>query len=353
MFQSRGDLRFPHTLAALAAATPGLASMDLTGMALHRPRVLQYGKMPLPQLNTELAQAYDVHLLSNEADPMRFLAENGAKFEYVVTSAAMGLPAYVVNALPNLRFVSSFGVGFDALDKESLLRRGARVGYTPQVLDDCVADLAFALLLDTTRGLSEADRFVRNGQWGQQQRFGTRTRASGKRLGIFGMGRIGSTVARRASGFDMQVAYHNRRPIQDSLHTYLPSLIELAQWADILVITAAGGDGTRHLVNTQILHALGPQGFLINVARGSVVDEQALVDALQSQRIAGAGLDVFEDEPRPHPELLKLDNVVLSPHIASGTHETRRAMADLVLENLRHYIATGKPLAEVPWSAFQ
>jgi len=319
-------------------------------MATSRPRVLQFGKMPLPQLDAELAQAYEVTLLSEQADPRRFLAEQGTQFEYLVTSAAMGLPAHVVEALPNLRFVSSFGVGFDALDRDSLLHRGVRVGYTPGVLDDCVADMAFALLLDAARGLSESDRFVRRGDW-SQGRFGIRTRVSGKRLGIFGMGRIGSAVARRAAGFDMDVGYHNRSPVEGSPHRYLPSLLALARWADFLVITAAGGDATRHLVDAQVLDALGPQGFLVNVARGSVVDEAALAAALQSGRIAGAGLDVFEDEPRPHAELLTQDNVVLAPHIASGTHETRRAMADLVLRNLEQFIATGQPVAEVPWSA--
>ena len=319
-------------------------------MAPSRPRVLQYGKMPLPQLDAELAQAYDVQILSEQADPQRFLAEQGAQFEYAVTSAAMGLPARVVDALPALKFVSSFGVGFDALDKDALLRRGARVGYTPGVLDDCVADMAFALLLDSARGVSAADRFVRRGDW-SRQRFGITTRVSGKRLGIFGMGRIGSTVARRAQGFDMQVGYHNRRPVEDAPHRYLDSLLELARWCDFLVITAAGGDNTRHLVNAEVLDALGPQGFLVNVARGSVVDEAALAEALRSGRIAGAGLDVFEDEPRPHADLLALENVVLAPHVASGTHETRRAMADLVLQNLQQFIATGRPVAEVPWSA--
>ncbi|MBS0292126.1 MAG: 2-hydroxyacid dehydrogenase [Proteobacteria bacterium] len=313
-------------------------------------RILQYGKMPLPALDHELAAQYDVTLLSEQSDPTRFLTEQGATFGCVVTSAAMGLPGHVVNALPNLKFVSSFGVGFDALDKASLLRRGVRVGYTPGVLDDCVADMAFALLLDAARGLSAADRFVRRGDW-SRQRFGIQTRASGKRLGIFGMGRIGSAVARRAAGFDMQVAYHNRRPVDGSPHLYQPSLLELARWADFLVITAAGGDATHHLVNAEVLEALGPQGFLVNVARGSVVHEAALACALQEGRIAGAGLDVFEDEPRPLPALLAQDNVVLSPHIASGTHETRRAMADLVLQNLAQCIATGQPLAEVPWSA--
>ena len=319
-------------------------------MATSRPRVLQFGKMPLPQLDAELAQAYEVTLLSEQPDRERFLAEHGAQFEYLVTSAAMGVPASVVQALPQLRFVSSFGVGFNALDRESLLRQGARVGYTPGVLDDCVADMAFALLLDAARGLSESDRFVRRGDW-SQDRFGIRTRASGKRLGIFGMGRIGSTVPRgrlRHGGGLPQPP-----PGRGSPHLYQPSLLELARWADFLVITAAGGDGTQHLVNAEVLDALGPQGFLINVARGSVVDEAALVQALQQGRIAGAGLDVFEDEPRPHAELLSQDNVVLAPHIASGTHETRRAMADLVLRNLAQFIATGRPEAEVPWSAAQ
>ena len=317
-----------------------------------RPHVLQYGKMPLPQLDADLAASYDVHVLSSEADPVRFLAAHGAEFEYLVTSAGMGLPGHVVDALPNLRFVSSFGVGFDSLDKASLLRRGVRVGYTPGVLDDCVADLAFGLLMDASRAISQADRFVRAGRW-QAERFGVTTQVSGKRIGIFGMGRIGSTVARRASGFDMQVGYHNRKPVEGSPYAYHASLLELARWADYLVITAAGGDATRHLVNADVLQALGPQGFLVNVARGSVVDETALVHALQHHVIAGAGLDVFEDEPRPLPALLQQDNVVLTPHMASGTHETRRAMADLVLENLRSFIATGRPCAEVPWSAAQ
>jgi len=319
-------------------------------MSSSRPRILQFGKLPLPQLDADLARSYDVHLLSAEPDPQRFLATQGAQFEILVTSAAMGVPASVIDAMPNLRLVSSFGVGFDSLDKASILRRGARVGYTPGVLDDCVADMAFALLLDAMRGLSAADRFVRRGDWARQ-RFGIQTRASGKRLGIFGMGRIGGAVARRAAGFDMPVAYHNRRPVDGSPYLYQPSLLELARWADLLVVTAAGGDGTRHLVNDEVLHALGPRGFLVNVARGSVVDEAALARALCEGRIAGAGLDVFEDEPHPLPDLLALDNVVLAPHVASGTHETRRAMADLVLQNIEAFLATGRPLAEVPWSA--
>ena len=311
-------------------------------MATSRPRVLQYGKMPLPQLDAELAQAYEVSVLSEQPDPERFLAEHGSQFEYLVTSAGMGLPAHVVEALPKLRFVSSFGVGFDSLDRESLMRQGARVGYTPGVLDDCVADLAFALLLDAARGLSEADRFVRRGDWARS-RFGIRTRASGKRLGIFGMGRIGSTVARRASGFDMDVAYYNRRPVEGSPHHYLPSLLELARWSDFLVITAAGGAGTQHLVSTEVLDALGPQGFLINVARGRLVNEADLAQALTAGRIAGAGLDVFVDEPHVPLALRQSDQVTLQAHRASATWETRTAMAQMVLDSVNQALAGERP----------
>lgn len=313
-------------------------------------RLLQYARMPLPELDLELAAQFDVTLLSEQKDRAGFLAEHGGAFDCVVTTAALGLSAEEVRALPRLRFVSSFGVGFDPLDRQALVARGVRVGYTPGVLDDCVADMGFALLLDAARGLSAADRFVRRGDW-SRQRFGMQTRVSGKRLGILGMGRIGSALARRAAGFDMQIAYHNRRPVNGSPHQYLPSVLELARWADFLVIAATGGEGTRHLVDAQVLAALGPQGFLVNVARGSVVDEEALVAALQERRIAGAGLDVFAGEPRPHPALLALERVVLTPHTASGTHETRRAMADLVLQNLRSCLATGAPVHEVPWSA--
>ncbi len=305
--------------------------------------------MPLPALDNDLAAEFDITILSEQTDRDQFLSQHGAQFEYLVTSASMGAPAALIRALPRLRCISSFGVGFDSLDRESIVAQGARVGYTPGVLDDCVADMAFALLLDSARHLSAADRFVRAGQW-PSQRFGVYTRASGKRLGILGMGRIGQQVARRASGFDMEVAYHNRRPVAGSPHRYIDSLHALATWCDFLVITAAGGDDTRHMVNAQVLDALGPQGFVINVARGSVVDEAALLHALQTKRIAGAGLDVFEDEPHPLPALLQQDNVVLAPHIASGTQETRRAMADLVLANLRRFIANGSLLQEVPWS---
>ena len=280
--------------------------------------------------------------ISSKADPKAFLAQRGGDFTALVTSARYGADAALIAALPKLQAISSFGVGLDALDLDAARARGIAVGYTPDVLNDCVADTAFALVMDVARRTSAADRFVRRGDWLKGQ-FPLATKVSGKRLGILGMGRIGRVIARRASGFDMEVRYHNRNPLNDVDYGYEPTLKGLAQWADFLVVASAGGADTRGLVSRDILDALGPEGFLINISRGTVVDEAALVDALQHQRIAGAGLDVFEDEPRVPEALLALDNVVLLPHLASNTNETRAAMAQRVEENLAAFLA-GKPM---------
>ncbi len=311
------------------------------------PRILQIARLPLAALETDLAARYDVACLSDQADPAAFLAEHGASFTGVVTSASIGLKGEVIAALPRLQVISSFGVGFDALDMAAAQARGIPVGYTPDVLNDCVADMAFALMLDVSRGVAASDRFVRRGEW-PGARYAPQTRVSGKRLGIVGMGRIGLAVAERATGFRMEVGYYNRRPVEGSPLPRHESLLALAQWADYLVLTVAGGASTRHMVNREVLDALGPKGTLINVARGTVVDEAALVEALQQGRIAGAGLDVFENEPAVPAALMALDNVVLTPHTASATHETRRAMADLVLENLESFYTTGAVRVPVP-----
>lgn len=308
---------------------------------MNRIQVLQLGPL-LPALEKRLAAQYDVHPLWTEADPKAFLAQRGGDFTALVTSARYGADAALIAALPKLQAISSFGVGLDALDLDAARARGIAVGYTPDVLNDCVADTAFALVMDVARRTSAADRFVRRGDWLKGQ-FPLATKVSGKRLGILGMGRIGRVIARRASGFDMEVRYHNRNPLNDVDYGYEPTLKGLAQWADFLVVASAGGADTRGLVSRDILDALGPEGFLINISRGTVVDEAALVDALQHQRIAGAGLDVFEDEPRVPEALLALDNVVLLPHLASNTHETRAAMAQRVEENLAAFLA-GKPM---------
>ncbi|MDF3836862.1 2-hydroxyacid dehydrogenase [Cupriavidus basilensis] len=302
-------------------------------------RLLQHGRLPAP-LEASLAEHYDVHPLWAEPDPAAFLASRGGEFAALTTRAAIGVDAATIAAMPALKVISSFGVGLDKIDLEAARGRGIAVGYTPDVLNDCVADTAFGLLMDVARGFSAADRFVRRGEWPKAQ-FPMTTRVSGKRLGIIGMGRIGRVIARRGSGFDMEVRYHSRRPVADVDYRHESSLTELAKWADFLVIATAGGPETRHLVSAAVLEALGPQGFLVNIARGTVVDEAALVDALVHRRIAGAGLDVFENEPQVPEALFALDNVVLLPHIASATHETRNAMADLVFENLQSFFARG------------
>ncbi len=310
-----------------------------------KPRILQIGRL-MPSLESALANEFDVHLLVDEPEPKAFLTKHGAKFVGVATSARFGADAALIEALPNLKVIGNFGVGFDTIDIEAARRRGVAVSNTPDVLTDCVADLALGLLLDVARGLSAAERFVRRGDWLRGQ-FPLATRFSGKRLGIVGLGRIGQAIAKRATGFDMAIRYHNRSPVAGLGYEYAASPIELARWADFLVVATAGGAQTRQLISREVIGALGEKGFLVNIARGSIVDEAALVDALVNKRLAGAALDVFEDEPNVPQALLALDNVVLLPHIASATHETRKAMADLVFDNLRSFFRDGKLLTPV------
>jgi hydroxypyruvate reductase len=313
---------------------------------MNKPKVLQNGRL-LPALEAELARQYDLHPLWQEADQKSFLAARGAEFVGLATSARIGATAALIDALPALKVISSFGVGYDTIDIEHAARRGIPVGYTPDVLNDCVADTAFGLVIDVARRFAASDRYTRSGQW-LKAPYPLATRVSGKRLGILGLGRIGQVVARRASGFDMEVRYHNRSPKPNVPYTYEPTLKSLAEWCDFLVVVSAGGAETRHLVSSEVLRALGPKGFLINVARGSVIDEDALVQALDDGTIAGAGLDVYTDEPNVPTRLLTMEQVTLLPHVASATHETRQATADLVLENLASYFATGRLKAGVP-----
>jgi hydroxypyruvate reductase len=309
-----------------------------------RPVLLQ--ALPLlPWLERSLNDRFTVHRLP-PAGPQRdaFLAARGAEFEGLVTSAAHGATAALIGALPRLRVISSFGVGLDQLDLAAAAQRGIPVGYTPDVLNDCVADLAFGLLLAVGRRIPEGDRFVRAGRWAAQPPtpFPLGRQVSGAKLGIVGLGRIGRTIARRAGGFEMEVRYHSRHPVEGVAWQHEPQLLELARWADFLVVITAGGAETRHLIDAKVLDALGAKGFLVNVSRGSLVDEAPLVRALQDQRIGGAGLDVFEREPHVPPELFTLDNVVLVPHIASATVQTREAMGQRVVDNLAAFFAGEK-----------
>jgi len=309
-------------------------------------RILMNGRL-LPALEQQLAQDYDLHPLWKEADPDAFLAQHGAEFEGLVTSARVGASTALIKALPALKVISSFGVGYETIAIAEAQQRHIPIGYTPDVLNDCVADTAMGLLIDVARGMSASDRYAREKKW-LKSPYPLTTRVSGKRLGIVGLGRIGQVIARRASGFDMDIRYHNRKPNAALPYTYEASLAALASWCDFLVVASAGGAETKHLISRDILQALGPRGFLINISRGSVIDELALIEALEQNQIAGAGLDVYDDEPNIPERLLALNNAVLLPHLASATHETRQAMADLVMDNLRTFFSTGHVKMAVP-----
>ncbi|WP_028999516.1 2-hydroxyacid dehydrogenase [Azohydromonas australica] len=321
------------------------ASKPLPGS---RPRLLNVGRIA-PALLARLAQDYELTDLAGERDLAARLQGDAASFRALVTSAPVGVDAAMMAALPGLQVISSFGVGLDRIDLAAARERGIQVGYTPHVLDDCVADTAMGLVIDAARGLSAADRYVRAGRWPGGP-FATMRKVSGARMGIVGMGRIGQQIAARAEGFRMEVRYHARQPVSRLPQAHEPSLHALARWADFLVLALPGGAATRHIVDAAVLDALGPEGFLVNIARGSVVDEDALVEALAEGRIAGAGLDVYQNEPRVPERLLQLDNVVLLPHVGSNTRETRAAMADLVVDNLRAFFERGQPVcsAEPP-----
>ncbi|WP_172147612.1 MULTISPECIES: 2-hydroxyacid dehydrogenase [Pseudomonas] len=309
---------------------------------MSKPQVLQIGPLS-ERFNRTLADHYQVTALWQQADPLAFLREQGEQFELLVSSARFGCSAEQLECLPNLRAICSFGVGYDPYPLELLRDRGIVLSSTPDVLNDCVADVAMGLIIDTARRMSESDRFVRAGSW-PSAAFPLARKVSGKRLGIVGLGRIGEAVVQRAAGFSMQVRYHNRRPVTGSPHAYAASLLELARWADFLVLTCPGGAATHHLINTPILEALGAQGILINVARGSVVDETALIEALQNGVLGGAGLDVYAAEPAVPAALRELDNVVLLPHIGSASEETRLQMEQLVLANLQAFVDQGELL---------
>ncbi|CAM3928604.1 2-hydroxyacid dehydrogenase [Bordetella muralis] len=264
-----------------------------------------------------------------------------------VTSVRYGFTRAMFDALPALKAVCSWGVGHDTLDLQAAAQRHVEVSTTPDVLDDCVADLAWALLLSAARRTAVGDRYVKAGQWRELGQFPLATKVSGKRLGVLGLGRIGEAIARRASGFEMEVRYHNRTPRAQAPYGYEASLVDLAVWADFLVVACVGGPSTRHLVNASVIRALGPQGILVNIARGSVVDQAALIAALREGELGGAGLDVLEQEPASATEFAALDQVSLMPHVGSATRETRAAMADLVWDNVVAFMQSGRLLTPV------
>ncbi|MFI2379670.1 2-hydroxyacid dehydrogenase [Streptomyces sp. NPDC018964] len=311
--------------------------------------VLQVSPL-LPDLERSLAERHRTVRLHELPDPERFLRERGGDVVAAVTSARFGVGNALMDALPRLGAIVHFGVGYETTDVVRARARGIGVSNTPDVLTDCVADLAVGALIDVMRRMSEADRYVRAGRWSTAP-FPLASRVSGKRVGVLGLGRIGRAVARRLEGFGVEVSYCSRTPVPGVAYRRLPTARELAEACDALVVTVAGGAGTEGLVDATVLEALGPDGHLVNVARGSVVDESALVAAVEAGRIAGAALDVFADEPNVPRALLDSDRVVLLPHIASATRETRAAMGDLVLRNVERFMTEGVLLTPVPGSA--
>ncbi len=293
----------------------------------------------LPALMEELERDYICHRLWEAEDPTALLARIAPDIRAIATTGSVGANAALMDALPKLEIIANFGVGVDKVDLDHAGAKGIAVTNTPDVLTDDVADLAMALITCVARGIVAADRYVRAGRWPQE---GERplTRAVGAAtIGIVGMGRIGKAVARRAEAAGARIAYTSRTTKPDLPYPFVADLIELARASDYLVLCAPGGEETHHLVDAPVIDALGPEGALINIGRGSLVDEAALTAALIDGRLAGAGLDVFEKEPALTPGLTDLESVVLLPHIGSATQETRRAMGDLVAANLAAHFA--------------
>ena len=295
----------------------------------------------------QLTAVYVVHDRLHETDPAAF-AKVAPQIRAIAGSGESKVPRSLMDQLPALELVSIMGVGYDGVDVPAALERRIPVTHTPGVLNDEVADLAIGLMLSIARRIPQADQYVRAGRWGKEGAMPLTRKVSGARLGIVGLGRIGQAIATRAEAFGMSIAYTARSAKEGLSYRYYPSALALAAQVDFLVVITPGGAGTKHLINAEVLAALGPQGYLINVARGSVVDEAALIDALQKGGIAGAGLDVFDIEPHPPEALWALENVVLTPHIASATWQTRQAMADLAAANLQAHFAGKNLLSPVP-----
>lgn len=286
-----------------------------------------------PRLLADLEAAYSVHRLWQVPDRDAFLRQTGPEIRAIVTRSVVGADAALMKALPNLEIVAVFGVGVDAVDLAAARQQGVRVATTPGVLTEDTADYGMGLILALARRIVEGDRYVRDGRW-LNGLLANSTRVNGKHLGIVGLGRIGEAVARRAAAFSMQISYTGPRAKPGCPWMYVADLEELARKADFVILTCPGGPATAGIINAEVLDALGPQGMLINIARASVVDTQALIAALSSGAIKAAALDVFDDEPRVPQALLELDNVIVEPHIASTTVETRMAICDMVVANL-------------------
>lgn len=311
-----------------------------------KPEILLIEPM-MPEIEAKLDADYQVHRYHAVVDKTAFVAAIAANVRAIVTGGGSGAGNTLIDALPNLEIIAINGVGTDAVDLQHARSRSIRVTTTPGLLTNDVADLAIGLLIAAFRCICTGDRFIRTWRWARGESLPLARKVTGRRLGILGMGRIGHAVARRAEAFEMSVAYNDLRALEDVSYRYEPDLVSLAQHSEALIVAASGGPQSRGLVNAPVLDALGPEGVLVNIARGSIVDEPALVAALVDGRLGAAGLDVFADEPNVPEALLRLENVVLQPHRSSATVETRRAMGELVLANLAAQLAGKEPVTPV------
>jgi lactate dehydrogenase-like 2-hydroxyacid dehydrogenase len=306
-----------------------------------KPDLLVVGPMYPPTL-AAIDAAYTTHKLWLAPDRDAFLASIADRIDAASTSGTRGMDAATMDKLPKLKMISHFGVGVDSIDVDAAKKRGISITNTPDVLNADVADLAIALLLAAVRRIPAGDRYVRDGRWLKGAMPLAET-IQGKTLGIIGLGRIGKEIARRAEAFNLKIAYQGPNKKKDVAWPYFADPVSLAKEVDFIVASCPGGEATRGVVSRAVLEALGPKGVFVNISRGSVADETALVDLLKEGKLGGAGLDVFVDEPRVPEPLFAMDNVVLQPHVGSATHPTRAAMGQLVVDNLAAYFAK-KPL---------
>ncbi len=306
---------------------------------MDRPDLLMIVPMPEPVV-AGLAQDFTLHSLAEAEDADALLARLAPTLRFAVTSGRCS--ASLMEALPKLEVIASYGVGYDGIDVDAAAARGIRVTNTPGVLSDCVAEVTLGLMIALAHRIPQADRYVRESRW-LQGNFPLTAELTGARAGILGLGRIGKEIARRLEAFRMEVAYHGRREQADVPYRYFADLEAMARAVDWLVVIAPGSSATQGIVSRRIMEALGPEGCLVNVARGSLVDEPAMVELLATGQLGGAALDVFADEPHVPEALFGLENVVLLPHQGSATHRTRKAMGDLVVANLLAH-KRGEPL---------
>jgi lactate dehydrogenase-like 2-hydroxyacid dehydrogenase len=307
----------------------------------------------MPLIMQGIDKSFTLIKLWEQDDPDGFIRQHGGSIRAIAGGNKKRMDSAFFAPFPKLEIVSSFGVGYDGVDADWCGKNGVVVCNTPGVLTDEVADLAMGLLLATIRQLPQSDAYLRRGDWLTKGNYPLTTTLRGRRIGIVGLGRIGKAVAERAAAFGVSIAYHGRTQQADVAYPYYASLVEMAGAVDVLLSVAPGGASTHHIINAEVLNALGPNGILINVGRGTVVDEGALVHALQNKLILSAGLDVFEDEPRVPQALIDIPQTVLLPHIGSASHHTRDLMGQLVVDNLIQWFSGNGPLtpvAETPWN---